>query len=161
MCYFLPPRGVDRNLIFEFFWKFSVIDCALKQEGFLTKERIAEADWIRFAKYVEERFATFEYPGFQEAVTKIKRLSLGRQINIDGEFTWEPLEQTLNEPDATYTLRLLSTVRNNLFHGGEYLEGAVSDVAFDREILRAAVIVLDGCCELHPGIRHRVAAAAA
>ena len=161
MSYFLPPRGVDRNLIFEFFWKLSVIDSALKQEGFLTKERIAEADWVRFAKDVEGRFATFEYPGFQEAVTKIKRLSLGCQINIDGELAWEPIEQTLDESDAAYTFRLLTTVGNNLFHGGEYLHGAVSDVAFDSEILRAAVIVLDGCYELHPGIRHRVAAAAA
>jgi hypothetical protein len=120
MRYLLPPRGVDRNLIFEFFWKFSVVDRALEQEGFLTKQRTAEADWVRFAKDVEAKFATLAYPGFQEAVAMIKGLSLRRQINSNGELAWEPLERVFDESDAAYTLRLIATVKKISFRAAGF-----------------------------------------
>jgi hypothetical protein len=52
-------------------------------------------------------------------------------------------------------------VRNNLFHGGKYPDGPEFEVARDRKIIRAALAILDGCYELHPGIKGMIEEAAA
>jgi hypothetical protein len=154
MSFPLPSDSLDRELVFEFFWKFSAFECALKRSGFLRKKKSAEADWERFGAQINGKFSTLGSPSFDEAVTKIKRLSPRRQMNNNGELAWEHVEQKADESDAAYTLHLLKTVRNNLFHGGKYPDGPIFEIARNREILRAALTVLDGCYELHPDIMH-------
>lgn len=46
--------------------------------------------------------------------------------------------------DEQYVIELLKTVRNNLFHGGKYPDGPVEEIARNREILRASLVVLAG-----------------
>jgi hypothetical protein len=46
-------------------------------------------------------------------------------------------------------------VRNNLFHGGKYLDGDEFEVARDRDILSAALAVLNGLSCLDPDIKAR------
>ena len=50
MTFRLPPTVLDRDLVLDFFWKFSVFECALKREGFLRVGRNdgAEPDWDGF-----------------------------------------------------------------------------------------------------------------
>jgi hypothetical protein len=50
MTFRLPPHALDRDLVLDFFWKFSVFECALKRAGFLKTGRNngAVPDWDRF-----------------------------------------------------------------------------------------------------------------
>jgi hypothetical protein len=149
----LPPDALDRNLVFNFFWTFSAFDCALKRGGFLTDKDYAEADWIKFGSEIACKFSKVNSLGFQDAVKTINLLSPRRQMNIGGRLAWQPVTRKAQESDAAYTLKLLKTVRNNLFHGGKYPDGPRFQIARDREILRAALIILDGCYGLHPRIK--------
>jgi hypothetical protein len=65
-------------------------------------------------------------------------------MNNNGELAWECVEQRADESDAAYMLHLLKTARNNLFHGGKYPDGPIFEIAWNREILRATLVVLDG-----------------
>jgi hypothetical protein len=154
---------LDRDLVLDFFWKFSVFECALKREGFLARGRdnTALPKWKLFASEVQEKFAQVSLPGFNEAVEELLRLSPQRQVvRDDGRLGWSPVEQEAGESKASYVLRLLKTARNNLFHGGKYPDGPIAEVARDRNFLRAALAILDGCYELHPGVKRWIDEAA-
>ena len=85
MTFRLPPHVLDLDLVLNFFWKFSVFECALKREGFLKAGRnnSAEPDWDSFGSEVRGRFARVADPGFGEAVCKLKMLSPRRQVVRD------------------------------------------------------------------------------
>jgi hypothetical protein len=155
MYYDLAPDGLDRNLILEFFWKFSVFECALKREGFLRKGRnnTAEPDWNKFGKVMQRRFIEVQrVNGFDEAVHTLKVAKPRRQVVCNGKLCWEELQPQPGESEEEFVLRLVKTTRNNLFHGGKYPDGPIDEVARDKTILYAALKIIEGCYELHPGI---------
>lgn len=162
MTFRLPPDMLDRDLVLDFFWKFSVFECALKREGFLRTGRNngAEPDWDRFGSEVQGRFAQVAAPGFAEAVAKLKLLTPQRQVVRGDKLGWDPIVQGPRESEEAYVLRLLKTARNNLFHGGKYPDGPIADVARDHVILRTALAILDGCYELHDGVKRWIDEAA-
>ena len=163
MSFSLPPGALDRELVFEFFWKFSVFECALKRRSFLAKGRdgVAEADWYNFGQAITGQFATVSTPGFPDAVKELVTLAPNRQVVRSGKrLGWEPVPRKPTDSEESYTLRLLKTVRNNLFHGGKYPDGSIEEIARNREILQAALAVLDACYELHDGIRSQIDEAA-
>lgn len=162
MTFRLPPHAFDRDLVLDFFWKFSVFECALKREGFLRTGRNcgAEPDWDCFGTAVRGRFAQVASPGFGDAVSKLKLLSPRRQVVRDGRLGWDRIVQGRGESEEAYVLRLLKTARNNLFHGGKYPDGPIEEIARDRDILRTAVAILDGCYELHDGVKRWIDEAA-
>ncbi len=162
MAFTLPPNALDRELVFEFFWKFSVFESALKREGFLRTDRhsnAALADWGRFGREIQGEFTRVSVPGFTKATEQLRKLSPRRQVVRDGRIGWDPIQQN-GQSDAEYTLQLMRTVRNNLFHGGKYPDGPIEEIARNRDILRAALTILNGCYEIHGGVRRRIDEAA-
>jgi hypothetical protein len=162
MTFRLPPHALDRDLVLDFFWKFSVFECALKREGFLRTGRNsqAEPDWDRFGREIPGRFARVSLPGFTEAVEKLTQLSPRRQVVRDGRLGWEPIVRKDEDSDEEHVLRLLRTARNNLFHGGKYPDGPVDEIARDRDILRSVDAILEGCYEIHDGVKKHIDEAA-
>jgi hypothetical protein len=162
MPYDESPDALDRDLVLDFFWRFSVFECALKREGFLRASRndAAEPDWPRFAESILGRFGEVRAAGFNEAVRTLTASSPRRQVVRDSRLVWEELTRQPNDCEEAFILRLVKTSRNNLFHGGKYPDGPVAEVARDRAILRAALKVLEGCYELHPGVARWAAEAA-
>ena len=55
---------------------------------------------------------------------------------------------------ARFALRLVCTVRNNLFHGGKYEGGLALEVARNKGLLEAALAVLSECYELDAELQH-------
>lgn len=155
MTFRLSAESLDKDLVLEFFWKFSVFECALKREGFLRVGRndAAEPDWTGFGRAIEGQLARVAVPDFTQAVAELHRLSPRRQIVRDGRLGWGPVVRHEGESDETYTLRLLRTARNNLFHGGKYPDGPVGEIARDRTILRSALTILEGCYGMYAGVR--------
>lgn len=151
----LSPDGLDKDLVLEFFWKFSVFECALKREGFLSASEsdAAQANWDDFGRQIEGKFKTITVPGFRQAFGDLIRLSPKRQIVKNGQLRWATVNRRRDDSDETFTLRLLKTSRNNLFHGGKYPDGPISEVARNQSILRAGLIILDGCYEIHAGVQ--------
>ncbi len=73
-----------------------------------------------------------------------------RQVVKEGTLKWEKTTKGCGEHDENYILRLVRSVRNNLFHGGKYpLEGGpIEDVARNNCLLQASITVLECCIEL-------------
>jgi hypothetical protein len=162
MPYDAPPDWLDRELVLAFFWKFSVFECALKREGFVRPgpRDAANPDWRGFGKSISGRFGEVRAAGFQTALCVLKDASPRRQVVRGGQIGWERLERQGEESEEEFVLRLVRTARNNLFHGGKYPDGQIEEVARDKAILRAALEVLEGCYELHPGVARWVNEAA-
>lgn len=121
----------------------------------------AEPDWRGFGKSIRGRFRDVSAHGFHESVRTLKYLSPQRQVVRDGHLRWESVKQQDHDSEEEFVLRLVKTVRNNLFHGGKYPDGPIEEVARDKAILKAALGVLQGCYELHPGVARWVQDAAA
>ena len=68
MTFRLSASALDRELVFDFFWKFSVFECALKREGFLRARGngAAEPDWGRFGREIQRQFARVSVAGLGE-----------------------------------------------------------------------------------------------
>lgn len=162
MPYDAPPNWLDRELVLEFFWKFSVFECALKREGFLQAGRndAAQPDWSEVGKPIRGRFGEVRANGFQGALCTLIGGSPRRQIVRNGQLGWQPIQRQGGESEEEFALRLVKTARNNLFHGGKYPDGPVEEVARDKAILRAVLGVLEGCYELHSGVARRIKEAA-
>lgn len=109
---------------------------------------------------MQGRFAQVAARGFAEAVAKLKLLAPQRQVVRGDRLGWAPIVQGPGESEAAHVLRLLKTARNNLFHGGKYPDGPIAEVARDRDILRSALAILDGCYELHDGVKRWIDEAA-
>jgi hypothetical protein len=63
---------VDKNLVFEFFWAFSSLDCALKRSGYVRGDSTyAEADWDAFAEKLSGRFAEIHDGSFHAALSPL------------------------------------------------------------------------------------------
>jgi hypothetical protein len=155
VCMPSPPAGLDRDLIFNFFWAFSVFECALKREGFAKarKNDSVEADWDCFSNFIRGQFATISEASFHEGVARLQRLAPRKQIFPNRKLDWEDQRRGDGKSHEAYTLRLLRTARNNLFHGGKYPYGDEIEIARNQDILRSALVVLGGVSRLHPGVK--------
>jgi len=69
---------------------------------------------------------------------------------MDGTLDWQPSVPCNSETDEAYLLRLVRTVRNNLFHGGKYPSPVCPDTDIDRnrEMIRSCLVVLEFCLSL-------------
>jgi hypothetical protein len=154
VAFTLPPNSLDRELVFEFFWKFSAFECALKRKQFLRADRYgnAMADWGQFGREIQGEFTKVSVPGFAKAAEQLRELSPHRQVVRNKRMGWEPIRQN-GQSDAEHTLDLMRTVRNNLFHGGKYPDGPIEEISRNRDILQAALTILEGCRELHAGVK--------
>jgi hypothetical protein len=150
----LPPDALDRELVFEFFWKFSAFECALKRAHYLTEREWAEADWARFAKK-----GKFNSPKFKAGASELIKLAPKKQMTKSegGErsIRWDEAGRR-DETDKDFALNLLRIIRNNLFHGGKYPDGPIEEIARNKKILQVAVGLIDECYALNADISKHV-----
>lgn len=72
---------------------------------------------------------------------------------VTGELDWVDTRQGTGESNERYVLRLVTTIRNNLFHGGKYPKAPVSEVARNKKLLDAGIVVMNHCLELSDPVR--------
>jgi len=72
----------------------------------------------------------------------------------EGTLGWAETKRGPSEREEEFLVRLVRTIRNNLFHGGKfpYPDGPVQDVARDRELINSALVVLKEALALHPDL---------
>lgn len=152
----------DKDLVFSFFAVFSRFEYALKRGEFLANKEVAEADWNAYAKALRGRFETVSAAGFQDAIAFLRQAPPQKQVVENGELTWRDSAHGNGEALEAYVLRLVCTVRNNLFHGGKfpYPVATVPDVGRNRRLLESALTVLEGCLSLSPAVREKFEEAA-
>lgn len=145
----------DRELVLQFFAFFSRFEYSLKRTGFLKPGDKAEPNWDTYANSVRGRFGAVQDQAFREAVAFLLKEPPKTQVVSGNDLGWTDTTQGDGEHLERYVLRLVSTVRNNLFHGGKYPTpvGPMDDVARNRRLLEAAMTVLRQCLELSKRVR--------
>lgn len=102
---------------FEFFFWFSRFEAALKESGLLRTDEEgepAEPGWQAFVKKFEREYAMTAQGG------KLVALAPERQIVGPGrKLVWRPVETADCRSDLCKVVRMLKTLRNNVFHGGK------------------------------------------
>jgi hypothetical protein len=130
-----------KSASFEYFYWFSRFEFLLKENGFLKLEEVgakAEPSWDSFrGKYKGEYQVSAEAKSLIELHPK-------RQIVIAGkDLKWVPVGIGHCSNDLCRVITMLTTIRNNLFHGGKYGDIEVDDKNRNLTLLTVGKQVLD------------------
>ena len=115
----------------------------------------AEADWDCYAKRVRHLFEPNSSPPIKTSVDYLVDSPPQKQVILSGELRLAAVTKDASESNASYILRLVRTVRNNLFHGGKFPDpcGPIAETSRDRHLLRHALTVLEECAKDDPDLK--------
>lgn len=126
---------------FEFFYWFSRFEFVLKENGFLKSEELGDSaapSWEKFRdRYKKEYEATDEAISLISLHPKKQVVSKGKQLD------WKPVGIEHCNTDLCKVVAMLTTVRNNLFHGGKHGDLDVDDQNRNMLLLTLGKQVLD------------------
>lgn len=128
------------NLAFDFFYWFSRLEFALKENGYLKSHMPgdnAEPGWDEFVNKWQE-----QYTSSAEARLLLK-FPPERQVVLEGDkLHWRAVGLGDCKSDLARVVRLVKTVRNNLFHGGKHGGAGWDDPKRTQELLEASLALL-------------------
>jgi len=148
----------DRRLAWEFFVFFSRFEYALKrhQRYLMPGTGDAQPNWDRFASDNAAKFSPAALPALQEAVQSYVAQPPRKQLRDKGEMKWsDPQVWDERDPQLIWLLRVIRTVRNNLFHGGKFPLLPVAEPSRDRELIANGLAVLKAALALDPEVEHQ------
>ena len=134
-----------RKLAFCFFYKYSRLEFALKENGYLkgsAPNRPAKPDWYRF---VDEQCG--EIPISDEAKELIEASPKCQVVAANNRPEWKVVELNKCPSDLGKVVRLVQTVRNNLFHGGKHGVNDWDNPKRTEKLLKLGIAVLDQIAE--------------
>ena len=128
------------KLAFEFFFWFSRFEFALKENGYLNSlvdGAKAEPGWDSF---VDRWHPTYVLS--QEAHSLLTSPP-DRQIVLSRQLEWRPVGLVDCASDLARVVRLVKTVRNNLFHGGKHGGAGWDDPKRTEGLLEDSIAILE------------------
>lgn len=128
------------GLAFDFFYWFSQMEFALKENGYLASHASgasAKPGWNDFSTQFHH-----EYLPAHEARWLLEATPKRQMVADNGELEWKDVAFTDGESDLGRVIQLLNVVRNNLFHGGKHGSGGWDDSSRSCELLRNGIIVI-------------------
>ena len=152
MIYFDPEPLQNKSLVYNFLVAFSVFEYSLKELGLASQSgNYLKIKWKSFVDGISSDFENIEnLPNqLQDAINYLFEHSPREQFFNGRNIEWKATSQDVTETNARWLLRILKTVRNNLFHGGKY----PYDPIRDTDLLQSCLIVLMYWAELKPEIR--------
>lgn len=129
------------HLAFDFFFRFSRFEFALKENRYLEDEREgrqAKPGWSKFERKFEGDYV------LSDAGRRLISLSPQRQVvAAQSALKFVPESFRDNMSDLSKVTRLLKNVRNNLFHGGKKTPVGWDDPARISLLLAVGVELLE------------------
>lgn len=130
-----------RDLIFEFFFRFSRFESALKERGYLRWTTAGDKASPSWQKFAADHRATYEPNASAAQLINAKPMIQVIGNNGDLHFVEEPITDNVSVLDRV--IAHAHTVRNNLFHGGKHGGDSWDDPARMRVLLASTIGVLD------------------
>jgi hypothetical protein len=154
----------DEKLVLDFFVSFSRFEYALKRSGFVkgagpSRPPGATPAWDTFGRAIDAHLSEYGEPTYAQAKAFLLASPPQKQVFVPpNNLAWKPNEQDDSESETQYLLRLVRTVRNNLFHGGKFPadSGGLIDSGALRnaKLLNAALVILTACRSIHEKVRN-------
>lgn len=132
----------DRETVADFLLLFSRAEYALKAAG-LVSAGAADApqiSWDRFANTLPGKLSPPPDPAIADALQYLQHHPPDRQVLKQGHLRWLPRTISSGQSEEAFLIRSITTVRNNLFHGGKELARPFAER--DRLLVRSALLVL-------------------
>jgi hypothetical protein len=133
-------------LAFDFFYWFSRFEFALKENRYLKccdAGARAEPGWGAFIKQWHAQYvASTEAAALQSAKPEIQIVA------PNGDLAWKAVGLNDCKSELAKVVRLLKTVRNNLFHGGKHDAEGWDDPERTELLLSSGKAVLDQLAQL-------------
>ena len=140
-----------QSLIYDFFFAFSRMEFALKQNGCLLDHTLGEKarpGWNDFVRKYQDRYQqTDEGRALVEARPKCQ------YVGQNDAMVWGDLMPRPRQSELRKSVDALNVVRNNLFHGGKHGEKAWDDPERTSLLLTLGLAVLKQLAELDESIR--------
>lgn len=139
------------ELAFEFFYWFSRFEFALKENGYLHSHEPgakAEPGWDEL---IDQWHADFV--GSTESNILLKSPPERQVVAAGNALAWKPVGLGDCKSELAKVVRLLKTIRNNLFHGGKHGGAGWDDSKRTEGLLRTGKALLDQLAAL-AGFEH-------
>jgi hypothetical protein len=131
----LDLLNVPRDLTLEFMATFARFEYALKKSGYARGDNSqVSPDWDAFAKDVAKLDATALAPVL-EASRYLQQHPPKKQVFDNGLIRWVDRRGTSGSAIGDVLLSV-RTVRNNVFHGGKFPDGMITDPLRDEQLIR-------------------------
>lgn len=133
------------KLAFEFFFWFSRFEFALKENDYL-KSLVdgarAEPGWAKFIDRWHPKYV------LSEEAHRLLTSPPDRQIVLSRQLRWSPVGLADCASDLARVVRLVKTVRNNLFHGGKHGGAGWDDPKRTEGLLKDSIAILEQLADL-------------
>jgi hypothetical protein len=130
---------------------FARAEFALKRAGFILRGNRGEVfvDWDSFARSLSPALESPADQGVLNALRYLEEKPPQKQILRNGRLHWEDRAYT-DAAVPVFIVRSITTVRNNLFHGGKEIVGPMAER--DRQLLQHSLLVLAHCLTLNSAV---------
>ena len=141
--------NIRTDLVIEFMAVFSRFEYALKSAGFAYGgSKIVNPAWDKFANEIHHQFEQIDDEPLRKSVKFLLEKPPRKQVLIDDKLSFK--EQIIDKQQCTtqQSLKMIRTVRNNLFHGGKYCIGEENEDGRNQQLVESSLKVLEHCCQL-------------
>jgi len=157
-------RRTSRRLLLKFFLNFSRFEYALKASGYFQRGRLnrqnfpappdAKPDWNRFGESIKNTFKMDQNDELQRACQYILDNPPMKQVIVNDSIAWETPVRPQSQSDVEFLLRMVRSVRNNLFHGAKHNIELHEDIQRTELLLDNGLIILRECLRLSPQVKN-------
>lgn len=135
-----------KEIAFDFFYWFSRFEFALKESKFLKRDGLGDNAEPGWEKFIEQHKRAFQHTDESKKLLELnpKRQKVGENLDLE----WKNVGLDDCGSDLCKVVRLLKTIRNNLFHGGKHRAEGWDDPERTKELLEVAKTILDQLAEL-------------
>jgi hypothetical protein len=142
----LELLNVPRDLTLEFLAIFARFEFALKKAGYAQgDDSKVSPDWDSFARDVAKLDAALA--PMLNGCQYLQQHPPKKQVLQNGALQWVARQVTSGSAIGDVLLSV-RTVRNNVFHGGKFPDGVITDPLRDEQLIRDCLAVLKGLLEL-------------
>jgi len=138
---------ISQDLLLEFFATFARFEYALKEGGFARQARHGggvEPDWERFGRSIGG-----DVDEIMTAGSYLLSQPPKKQTLTHNTLTWTEVS---GDGGLAELLGSVRRVRNNLFHGGKFADGSVSNPERNTQLLNGVLDVVHALLR-HPDVR--------
>lgn len=143
------------ELAIEFMATFSRMEYALKSTGtyMLGDNKKVQADWDKFANHIDSRFNQLNTPELIASQKYLWSKPPKKQVIKNNKLDFDDLTIDKSQKTTQQLLIFVRTVRNNLFHGGKFLDSGEAEQGRNKQLVASSLTIIKACIALDTNVK--------